>query len=233
MGAQVARDLGEAGANLCLIDLKAAPDLFEPFGERALYCHGDLTEDRFLEESVTGAVDRFGGIDYLVNAAGILLFDKDLGVSDTDFAVWDRVMDVNLKGPARLAKLCIPHMLMKSSSAMVHFSSVGAYRGDTKPQDAYQASKAALLALSKSIAIQHAGRGLRSNIVSPGMIETPLQARWDSQPGAREALEAAIPLGRIGRPEDLSNATLFLLSDLASYVTGTELIVDGGLLALP
>ena len=116
---------------------------------------------------------------------------------------------------------------------MVHYSSIGAYRGDSKPQDAYQASKAALMALSKSIAIQYADRGLRSNVVSPGMIDTPLQARWDSQPGAREAVAAGVPLKRLGRPEDLSNPTLFLLSDLAGYITGIDLIVDGGLLALP
>jgi len=233
MGAQVARDLLAGGANVCMIDLKDEPGDYRAFGERAVYCQGDITDAAFLERSVESAVERFGGIDYLVNAAGILLFGKDVGVVDTDFAVWDRVLDVNLKAPARLAQLCIPHMLERPAPAMVHYSSIGAYRGDSKPQDAYQAAKAALIELSKSIAIQYAERGLRSNIVSPGMIDTPLQARWDSQPGAREAVAAAVPLKRLGRPEDLSNPTLFLLSDLAGYITGIDLIVDGGLLALP
>lgn len=233
MGARVALDLLTAGANVCMIDVKDNPGDYESFGERAAYCQGDITDHAFLEHSVDDAGKRFGGIDYLVNAAGILLFAEDVGVADADFAVWDRVLDVNLKGPAKLAQLCIPHLLEKPSSAMVHYSSIGAYRGDSKPQDAYQASKAALIALSKSIAIQYADRGLRSNIVSPGMIDTPLQARWDSQPGAREAVAAAVPLKRLGRAEDLSNPTLFLLSDLAGYITGTDLVVDGGLLALP
>jgi len=233
MGAQVARDLCTAGASVCMLDIKPEPDAYRQFGERAAYFQGDITDAAFVERSIGAAVERFGGIDYLVNAAGILLFGKDVGVADTDFEVWDRVLDVNLKAPARLAQLCIPHMLDKPASAMVHFSSIGAYRGDSKPQDAYQAAKAALIELSKSIAIQYAERGLRSNIVSPGMIDTPLQARWDSQPGAREAVAAAVPLKRLGRPDDLSQPTLFLLSDLAGYITGVDLIVDGGLLALP
>ena len=197
------------------------------------YCQGDVTDELFLARSIDSARKRFGAIDHLVNAAGILLFEQDVGVVDTDFGVWDRVMDVNLKAPARLAQLCIPAMLERPASAMVHFSSVSAYRGDSRPQDAYQASKAGLIALSKSIAIQFARRGLRSNVVSPGMVDTPLQARWDNQAGAREAVAAAVPLGRLGEPRDLSNATLFLLSDLASYITGVDLVVDGGLLALP
>ena len=233
MGSQVAKDLCAAGSNVCMIDIKGIPDGFTAFGERVAYCQGDVTDHEFLENTVTETLTRFGGIDYLINAAGILLFDRDFGVVDTDFAVWDTVMDVNLKSPAKLAQLCIPHMLERTASAMVHFSSIGAYRGDSKPQDAYQASKAGLIELSKSIAIQFADKGLRSNIVSPGMIDTPLQTRWDHQPGARETVAAAVPLKRIGRPQDLSNATLFLLSDFASYITGIDLIVDGGLMALP
>ena len=233
MGAQVAHDLLDAGASVCMIDVKKEPADYAGFGERAVYCQGDITDHAFLESSVATAVERFGGIDYLVNAAGILLFGEDVGVADIDFAVWDRVLDVNLKGPARLVQLCLPHMLERPAPAMVHYSSIGAYRGDSKAQDAYQASKAALMELSKSIAIQYADRGLRSNVVSPGMIDTPLQARWDSMPGAREAVAAAVPLKRLGRPEDLSNPTLFLLSDLSGYITGVDLVVDGGLLALP
>ena len=233
MGSQVAQDLYASGANVCMIDLKEEPESHSTLGDRSAYFQGDLTDDDFLQRAVSESQKRYGGIDYLVNAAGILLFDKDCGVVDMDFEVWDKVMDVNLKGPARLAQLCVPVMTEKSNSAMVHFSSIGAYRGDSKPQDAYQASKAGLIALSKSIAIQYAGEGLRSNIVSPGMIDTPLQSRWDHQHGAREAIAEAVPLNRVGQPKDLSNATLFLLSDLASYITGVDLIVDGGLLALP
>jgi len=233
MGAQVAQDLLAAGANVCMLDIKNQPEGYAGYGERAVYFQGDITDHAFVERAVSATRDNFGAIDYLVNAAGILLFGEDVGVADIDFAVWDRVLDVNLKGPARLVQLCLPHLLERPASAMVHYSSIGAYRGDSKAQDAYQVSKAGLIELSRSIAIQYAGRGLRSNIVSPGMIDTPLQARWDSMPGAREAVAAAVPLKRLGRPEDLSKPTLFLLSDLASYITGVDLVVDGGLLALP
>ncbi len=152
---------------------------------------------------------------------------------DLDLDVWDSVFDVNLKACARTIRACAPHMINRGSGSMVHIATIQCYRGDTKPQDAYQASKAGLIALSKSVAIQLAAKKIRSNIVAPGLIDTPLQNRWKKDPNQRQNACNAVPLNRIGMPEDISASCLFLLSEASSYITGTELIVDGGLLALP
>ena len=117
--------------------------------------------------------------------------------------------------------------------SMVHISSIDALSGDDKPQDAYGASKAAMIRLSKSLAIQFASYNIRSNIILPGPIETGMQKRWKKNPKAKKNLEKFIPLNRVGKPTDISNACVFLLSDEANYITGTEITVDGGLTAKP
>ena len=147
-----------------------------------------------------------------------------------DLDVWDQVFNINLKSFVHTARAVVPHMRAGGrGGAMVHFSTIQWYRGDPKPQDAYQASKAGVCALSKSLAMQLAGDGIRSNSICPGMALTPLQARWDTEE-KRAAVADYTPLGRIGTPQDMANAALFLLSDAASYITGIELAVDGGLL---
>ena len=117
--------------------------------------------------------------------------------------------------------------------SIVHISSIDALSGDNKPQDAYGSSKAALLRLSKSISIQFANKNIRSNSILPGPIETPMQERWKKNPESKKNLSNVIPLRRVGKPSDIANSTMFLLSDESSFITGTELIVDGGLRAKP
>ena len=116
---------------------------------------------------------------------------------------------------------------------MVHISSIDALSGDNKPQDAYGASKAAMIRLSKSLAIQFASYNIRSNIILPGPIETPMQKRWKNNLKAKKQLSKIIPLQRVGKPQDITNATMFLLSNEGNYITGTEIIVDGGFTAKP
>ena len=117
--------------------------------------------------------------------------------------------------------------------SIVNISSIDALSGDDKPQEAYGASKAAMIRLSKSLAIQFASYNIRSNIVLPGPIETPMQDRWKKNPKAKKQLSRMIPLQRIGRPKDVANTILFLLSNEGSYITGTEITVDGGLTSRP
>ena len=124
-------------------------------------------------------------------------------------------------------------MKKNNFGAMVHISSVDALSGDDKPQDAYGASKAAMIRLSKSLAIQFSNHNIRSNCILPGAIETPMQNRWKKNPLAKKQLSKNIPLQRIGSPKDIANAILFLLSNEGSYITGTEIIVDGGITAKP
>lgn len=117
--------------------------------------------------------------------------------------------------------------------AMVHISSIDALSGDDKPQDAYGASKAAMIRLSKSVAIQFAPSNVRCNVILPGPTDTPMQHRWKENPQARAQLAKIIPLQTIGEPEDVANGAMYLLSDQSKYVTATELIIDGGLTARP
>ena len=154
------------------------------------------------------------------------------GSTAIDPRVWDEVLRINLTAAMIAARVALPHM-RRTGGAMVHVSSTQCYRGDGRPQDAYQVSKAGLLALSKSIAVQFAAEGVRSNVVVPGPTRSPLQRRWDVDPNAEHAVAASIPLGRVGSTADLAEAILFLLSDRAAWITGVELIVDGGLLARP
>ena len=167
-------------------------------------------------------------IDYLVNTTGVLWFDKDVSAVNIDDKVWDKVFQINLKSMVFLSKLVVPKMMKNKFGSMVHISSIDALSGDDKPQDAYGASKAAMIRLSKSFAIQFAQNKIRSNIILPGPIETGMQVRWKKDPKAKKNLEKLIPLNKVGKPDDISNASMFLLSDQASYITGTELIVDGG-----
>ena len=230
MGLAIAKDLMAAGAAVGLADLKAAPP--ELSGDH-LYHQGDLTDPAFVEQAVGETVARFGRLDYLVNTAGVLWFDRDTSFADMDLEVWDRVLAINLKSFVLTARFAVPEMQRAGGGAMVHFSSIDALSGDPRPQDAYGAAKAAVIRLSKSIAVQFAGDGIRSNAILPGGTLSPMQARWRDEPDAAAQAATHVPLGRLGTPQDMSAACLFLLSDKASYITGTELIVDGGVTALP
>ena len=230
MGLQIARDLIDAGAQATLFDVKPAPDDL-PAGAR--YVQADLRSASDVAQAMADCHEEAGRLDYLVNAAGVLLLGRDRSLVDIDLDVWDDVLAINLKGAALTARHAIPLMKRTGGGAMVHVSTIQCVRGDDAPQDAYQASKAGLIAMSKSIAIQFAGDGIRSNTILPGPTMTPMQQRWVDKPELKDATEAAVPLGRVGTPRDMANATLFLLSDAASFITGTELIVDGGVLAKP
>jgi len=233
MGLTIANDLIGAGANVTLLDIKPAPDTIRSGPGCADYRQGDATEEPFIADTVAATVAAFGSLDYLVNATGVLWFGRDESLVDMDMAVWDRVLAINLRSFALTARHAIPEMRRAGGGAMVHFSSVQALRGDTRAQDAYGASKGAIRSLSKSLAIQFAKDGIRSNVILPGLTLTPLQARWEGKPEVQAEVAASIPLGRLGSAQDQADACLFLLSDKAAYITGAELVVDGGVTALP
>ncbi len=225
MGTQIARDLTAAGATVTGIDLQPRPDGL------AHYVQGDVADEAVVARAVAEAAPN--GLDYLVNAAGVLWFDRDRSLLDIDLEVWERVIRINLTGCMLAARHAIPLMRKSGGGAMVHFSSTQCLRGDDRPQDAYQVAKAGILALSKSIAIQCAGDHIRSNVILPSATESPMQARWQADPEMKLKTAAGIPLGRVGTTQDMADACLFLLSDRASFITGTELLVDGGRMALP
>src|SRR5690606_10673766 len=173
MGLQIARDLLEAGAKVTGIDVKERPGELKG----ATYAQGDVSDARFVAGAIRAAFAESGRLDYLVNAAGVLWFGRDRSLLDIDLDVWNRLMAINLTGCMLTARHAIPLMQRTGGGAMVHFSSTQCLRGDDKPQDAYQAAKAGILALSKSIAIQFAKDKIRSNVILPSATESPMQAR--------------------------------------------------------
>lgn len=231
MGLAIARSFLEQGGKALLMDVKPEPAELKPFRQDLVFVQDDLTDESSVAQAVANAMEKFGRLDYLVNVAGVLWFDRDKSVLDIDLDVWDQVMDINLKSMVHTIRHTVPAMRKSGGGAMVHFSTVQCLRGDPAPQDAYGASKAGVVTLSKSVAIQLAGEGIRSNVIFPGVAMTPLQARWDGKKEIQEAVANHVPIGRMGTAEDMANACLFLLSDKASYITGTELTVDGGLSA--
>ena len=201
--------------------------------KKITYCQIDLIDKAELTNVIRDFLKKHKRIDYLVNTTGILLFGKDVSAVDLDLKIWDQVFNINLKTMVLLSKLIIPAMKKNKFGSMVHISSVDALSGDDKPQDAYGASKAAMIRLSKSLAIQFGQFNIRSNCILPGAVETPMQDRWKKIPNAKKNLKNSMPIKKIIQPKGIAEGILFLLSDQSEYITGTELIIDGGLTARP
>jgi 3-oxoacyl-[acyl-carrier protein] reductase len=229
MGKAIAKALAGSGCYVMAADVKSCPNSLIEL-PNVDFQQGDLTDEEFVNSLALAAHEKQGRLDYLCNVAGVLWFEKDKSIFEMDLDVWDQVFDINLKSMVYTTRACQP--LMKNSpdgSAMVHFSTVQWMRGDAAPQDAYAASKAAVSAFSRSLAMQMAADNIRSNVICPGPTLTPMQARWDSEEIQINVADQ-IPLKRLGTPEDMANTTLFLLSDEAGYITGIDIPVDGGLL---
>jgi NAD(P)-dependent dehydrogenase (short-subunit alcohol dehydrogenase family) len=216
------------------VDAKAAADTvrtIEGQGGQALAVPGDVSAERDVERMVTEGVKRFGVLHVLYNNAGVLWKDRDKSVLETKEADWDRVQAINLKGPFFVAKHGIPHLVRAGGGSIINVGSVSALAGFTVAQDSYTSAKGALIALTKSLAIQFARQNVRCNIIHPGIIETPMQAPYLKDPAKRRSFEEGIPLGRIAHPREIANVALFLASDESSYVTGAEIVADGGFTA--
>lgn len=235
MGQAIARSLIEGGCNLVLADKSSAPDLPSGPGSH-VFVKADLSDKDDVEKVFQTLDQTYSRLDYLVNCTGVLWIGRDVSAVDIDMDVWDQVFDINLKSFVHMIRGAVPRMQANeggSSGSMVHFSSIDARYGDDVPQDAYGATKAAIIRLSKSIAVQYGPDNIRSNTILPGPAMTPMQARWEGRDDIQKAVAARIPARRLGTPEDMANACLFLLSDQAGYISGTELMVDGGLDAVP
>ena len=193
----------------------------------------DLVDEKKLSSKIKDFIKKYKRIDYLVNTTGVLWFGKDISAVDLDLEIWDQVFDINLKTMVLLSKIIIPVMKKNKFGSMVHISSIDALSGDDKPQDAYGASKAAMIRLSKSLAIQFGQFNIRSNCILPGAVETQMQDRWKRMPNAKKNLKKKMPIKNIIQPKGIAEGILFLLSDQSEYITGTELIIDGGLTARP
>ena len=233
MGAMETRLFVSEGARVVLGDLleeqgrQIQAEIAESGGE-AVFVRLDVTVESDWRRAVDTAVQRFGKLDILVNNAGI--FDRST-VTSQAIEVWDRVMDINAKGVFLGTKAAIPAMRDAGGGSIVNISSVAGLTGSIQATS-YNTSKGAVRILTKSTAIQCAADGIRCNSVHPGPIETMMLDEVFSNPEVRAQRETGIPMGRFGRMEDVAKGVLFLASDEASYMTGSELVIDGGLTAI-
>lgn len=219
------------GANVIATDLSQAgldQTVAESDAGKILALTGDVTNAADVESWVRAGVEHFGALHVVYNNAGIFP-DDDRGVVESDPAAWERVLDVNLKGVMLCCKYAIPEIVRAGGGSVVNVASFVALVGCTVPQDAYTASKGAVLALTKSLAVQYGRQRVRVNAICPGPVITPLLA--ELFPSEEEKMKRLnrIPMGRFGQPEDIAYAALYLASDESSWTTGTEFVVDGGI----
>jgi NAD(P)-dependent dehydrogenase (short-subunit alcohol dehydrogenase family) len=191
---------------------------------------GDVAVEADVKRMVEEGVQAFKALHILYNNAGVLWKDRDRSVLETDEPSWERVMAINLKSVFWVTKHGIPHLQRAGGGSIILVGSVSALAGFSRAQDAYTAAKGALISLNKSLAIQFAKDKIRSNIIHPGIVDTPLQAPYLTE-ALRKEFETGIPLGRIAHPREIAYVALFLASDESSYMTGAELVVDGGFMA--
>ena len=196
-------------------------------GGDAIACQADVADAGDVERMIAVAVDTYGGLDALFNNAGTLRPGTavDLAVAD-----WDHVMAVNVRSVFLGAKFAVPAMVARGGGTIVSTASVSGLEGDPASV-AYSASKAAVINLTRSLAVDHAVQGIRVNCICPGAIDTPPVGRMLADETARARTARAHPLGRIGRPEEIAAAAVWLCSDESSFVTGEAIVVDGGLTA--
>lgn len=226
IGRAIAAVLHRAGAKVAVVgrDPERARAAAAELGEHTVGVACDVSDAAQVEAAVEAAETALGPVDILVNNAGLARDQILLRMSEAD---WDAVLDANLKGAFLTTRAVTRGMLKRRAGRIVNIASVVGLSGN-KGQANYAASKAGLIGFTKAVAKEYASRNILVNCVAPGFIETDMTAGLPVE--AREPLLQRIPLGRLGRPEDVAGAVLFLASDLAGYVTGQVLVVDGGMI---
>lgn len=226
IGAACVQSLRQSGANVAVLDLQVGTD------PDVLSIIGDVTSTTAVDDAVAQAVEGFGGLDIVVNSAGIPCRG---GIEETSDEEWARVLDVNVVGMARVIRAALPHLRRSAAGAIVNLGSVSASIGlDELP--IYSASKGAIAALTRALATDLLADGIRVNCVSPGTVHTPwmdrvFQASSDPDAAVSRA-SARQPIGRMISPQEVAEAVLFLAGPWSSSITGTELPVDGGMATL-
>jgi NAD(P)-dependent dehydrogenase (short-subunit alcohol dehydrogenase family) len=224
MGLEASRLFSAEGALVARMDLQDGPAI-----AGTLTVTGDVSRESDCRRAVETVMREYGRLDVLYNNAGIFPAD-DHSVVDTEEKVWDRVFAVNVKGTALTCKHAIPAMLRHGGGSVINIASFVALLGCTVPQDAYTASKGAVIALTKSLAVQFGPKGIRANAICPGPIETPLLTEWLLKEPAEKAKRIArIPMGRFGTPADIVNLAVYLASDESTWTNGAAIVVDGGI----
>ena len=235
MGMIASQLFASEGAQVVLTDV--SDDAGEQVAEKiradggdASYVHADVSREDDAEAMVARTIATYGRLTVLYNNAGVML-GEDGSVHSTDESVWDATLAINVKGVAHGCKYGIRAMIDSGGGSIINVASFVAWMGAATSQTAYTASKGAVLAMTREIAVEYARKGVRCNALCPGPIDTPLLAQLLSDPERRQRRFVHIPMGRLGQAEELAKAALFLASDDSSYMTGTSLVVDGGVTA--
>ena len=229
-GAEEAKLMAQEGAKVVFGDIlddqgrQVEAEITEA-GLDATYVHLDVTHASEWESAVDTAVRKYGGLHVLVNNAGILIRKK---IEDTTEEDWDRIMGINVKGVFLGTKHAIPAMRSSGGGSIINISSTAGLVGSPEGSPSYTATKGAVRLFTKSIAIQHAKDGIRCNSVHPGPIDTEMIRDTITDPERLAARMRRLPMGRVGTAADIAYGVLYLASDEASFVTGTELVIDGG-----
>jgi NAD(P)-dependent dehydrogenase (short-subunit alcohol dehydrogenase family) len=219
----VVSDVVEAGGNETVAAVQSA-------GGDATFVRANVADANDCNAMVQCAMDTYGALHVLYNNAGIFPGD-DGGVLDTPESTWERVMEINLKGVWLGCKAGIPAMLQSGGGSIVNVASFVAIMGAATAQIAYTASKGGVLSMTREMAVEYGRQGIRANALCPGPIATPLLEELLSDPARRARRMVHIPMGRLGQAEELAKAALFLASDDSSFMTGAQLVVDGGITA--
>ena len=228
LGRAMAAALAQAGADVAIVsrtpaDLEHAAGELRAYGHRVLPVAADVTDEDNIHAMVQHIVDEWGRIDILVNNAGI---GETAAVVQMDTAFWDRVLDVNLRGPMLCCKHVGPHMMQRGSGKVINVGSVMATRV-ARYMSPYCASKAAIVQFTRVLALEWMRYNIQVNALCPGYFLTDMNHEFFSSERGREFI-AALPIGRLGEARELAGAAVFLASDATSYITGTALYVDGG-----
>jgi NAD(P)-dependent dehydrogenase (short-subunit alcohol dehydrogenase family) len=222
------------GAQVVIADVVDGDEVVEAIaadGGEATFVSCDVTDPESVESAVQHAVETFGGLHVLYNNAGVMLSDDD-GPVTTTIETYQRTMDINVLGVLLGCKYAIPAMLATGEGgSIVNVASFVAHMGAATPQIAYTASKGAVLAMTREVAVIYGRQGIRCNALCPGPIMTPMLAKFLDDEPKRQRRLVHIPMGRFGEPLEIARGALFLASDDSSWMTGQSLIVDGGITA--
>jgi NAD(P)-dependent dehydrogenase (short-subunit alcohol dehydrogenase family) len=235
MGKSHALVLAKVGAKVVVSDIseedcQGVVKEIEKNGGEALAVKCDVTKKEEVNNLVKKTIERFGKVDILINNAGICQFKPFLELTEEE---WDRTLNINLRGYFLCAQAAAKEMIKKKSGVIVNIASVAMGQvGKGMAQIVhYCASKGGIVAMTEALAVELAPYNIRVNAISPGAIETPMAEATKQDPKILESTLAKIPMGRMGRPEEVSNLVLFLSSDSSSYMTGSTVVIDGGWLA--
>ena len=234
LGRAVAARFAREGAAVVGADINekegtAEVDRLKKDGLEAIFVSTDISDESAVEKLVNATLDRFGRIDVLYNNAAVLCADRDTILHELKLENWEYILGVNLRGPFLCSKHAIPAMLKQGGGSIILTGSPTGLTGCAPKLTAYSVGKGGIAAMTLVMAAAYARNNIRVNSVVPGTMDTPMNSYILSDPKVREQFREAVPIGRLGRPEDMEGIAVFLASDESAYCTGGTYICDGGL----